>query len=175
MIVLNCDIIFLNVDIIVNAANQTLLGGGGVDGIIHRKAGIELIEECRKLNGCEEGNAKITNAYNLPCDRIIHTVGPVYKAGNNNESEILSQCYSSCMNLAEKYRKEKGLKEVTIAFPCLSTGAFGYPKDEASIIAVNTIKEINNKNIKVIFCCYDVIDYQIYVKNVWGINIEYLM
>lgn len=172
---MNCDITSLKIDIIVNAANKTLLGGGGVDGIIHRKAGVELRAECKKLNGCEKGNAKITNAYNLPCDKIIHTVGPVYNNGNNNEIDILKKSYVSCMNLAEEYRKEKRLDEVTIAFPCLSTGAFGYPKDEASKIAVNTIGKINNKNVKVIFCCYNVTDYQIYVKNVYGINIEYLM
>lgn len=173
MIVLNCDITYLKVDIIVNAANKTLLGGGGVDGSIHYKAGTELREECLKLNGCEEGNAKITDAYNLPCDKIIHTVGPFYNNGQRDEDITLKNCYFNCMNLAESYRKEKKLDMVTIAFPCISTGAFGYPKDEASNIAIDTIKKINNEKIKVIFCCYDALDYQVYIKNIYGINLEY--
>ena len=174
MIVLNCDITSLKIDIIVNAANKTLLGGGGVDGLIHRKAGLGLREECVKLNGCNEGEAKITNAYNLLCSKIIHTVGPIYKDGKNNECEILKMCYVNCMEIAESYRKENNLNNITIAFPCISTGAFGYPKDAASSIAVNAIREINNENIKVVFVCYEVTDYQIYVKNVYGIDINYL-
>jgi len=174
MIVLNCDITVLKVDIIVNAANKSLLGGGGVDGLIHRKAGMKLREECVKLNGCEEGNAKMTGAYNLICDKIVHTVGPVYRDGNQNEEKALKNCYVICMELAESYRKKNNLDSVTIAFPCIGTGAFGYPKEEASRIAVDTIKEINNEKVKVVFCCYEVTDYQIYVKNVYGININYL-
>jgi O-acetyl-ADP-ribose deacetylase (regulator of RNase III) len=134
-----------------------------------------LVVECKKLNGCEEGDAKITNAYNLPCEKIIHTVGPVYGGKTKNESDTLSKCYINCMNLAEEYRNTNGLDEVSIAFPCISTGAFGYPKEEASQIATNTIREINNEKIKVIFCCYEVTDYQIYIKNVYGITINYLM
>lgn len=174
MIVLNCDITFLKIDIIVNAANKSLLGGGGVDGIIHRKAGIKLREECAKLGGCEEGEAKMTDAYNLQCKKIIHTVGPVYSNGIKHEEKTLRSCYVSCMREAEEYRKDQGLKEVIVAFPCISTGAFGYPKEEASRIAIDTINEINNKNIKVIFCCYEVADYQIYIKNIYGIDINYL-
>ena len=174
MIVLNYDITALKVDIIVNAANNSLLGGGGVDGLIHRKAGSMLREECRKLNGCRDGEAKITDAYNLICNKIIHTVGPIYKDGNQNEKETLKMCYINCMKLAEEYRKENNLDVVTIAFPCISTGAFGYPKDKASQIAIDTIKEINNENIKVIFACYEVIDYIIYIKNLYDIDINYL-
>ncbi len=172
MIVLTCDITTLKVDIIVNAANKTLLGGGGVDGIIHRKAGLELKKECSKLNGCNEGEAKITDAYRLPCDKIIHTVGPIYRGGTINESNTLRNCYINCLQKAEEYRIEKGLKKVTIAFPCISTGAFGYPKEEASRIAIKTIKEIKPEKITVIFCCYGALDYQIYLKNVYGIMIE---
>ena len=173
MIVLNCDITTLKIDFIVNAANKTLLGGGGVDGIVHYKAGPKLREECVRLNGCEEGEVKVTYAYDLPCKKIIHTVGPIYKDGNNGEEEILKHCYINSMKIAKQYRIDNNLNEVTIAFPCISTGVFGYPKEEASLIAVNTIKEINNKNIKVIFACYEVADYQIYVKNVYGIDIDY--
>lgn len=171
MIVLNCDITMLEVDIIVNAANKTLLGGGGVDGIIHRKSGPLLREECRKLNGCNVGEAKITEAYNLPCKKIIHTVGPIYKDKNSDEEKLLGDCYNNAMILAEKYRIENSLKEATIAFPCISTGAFGYPKDKAALIALNTIKNINNNNIKVIFVCYEELDYKLYVKNIYDINI----
>lgn len=174
MIVLNYDITALKTDIIVNAANNSLLGGGGVDGLIHRKAGIMLREECKKLNGCKDGEAKITDAYNLNCSKIIHTVGPIYKNGNQNENETLKLCYINCMKLAEEYRRENKLDIVTIAFPCISTGAFGYPKDEACKIAIKTIREINNENIKVIFACYEMIDYIIYIKELYGIDINYL-
>jgi O-acetyl-ADP-ribose deacetylase (regulator of RNase III) len=173
MIVLNCDLTTLKVDIIVNAANKTLLGGGGVDGMIHRKSGPRLREECMKLKGCEVGEAKITDAYNLHCKKIIHTVGPIYRGGNSGEEELLSKCYSNSMKLAEKYRVENGADEVTIAFPCISTGAFGYPKDKAALLACNTIKEINSKNVKVIFACYEESDYQLYVKNIYDIDIDY--
>lgn len=171
MIVINGDITSLKIDIIVNAANKTLLGGGGVDGKIHRQAGPKLKEECKKLNGCQVGEAKITEAYKLPCSKIIHTVGPVYKGGNNKEADFLSLCYSNCMKLAEEYRKENKLEEVVIAFPCISTGVFGYPKREASLIAVKIIKEINNSKIKVVFCCYGDENYQLYIENVYGITI----
>lgn len=173
MIVLICDITNLKIDFIVNAANKTLLGGGGVDGLIHRKAGMSLREECSKLNGCNVGEAKITNAYNLPCKKVIHTVGPIYKDGRSGEKQFLTNCYINSMKLAEQYRVENKQKEVTIAFPCISTGAFGYPKDKASLIAVDAIKSVNNENIKVIFACYEESDYQLYVKNVYGIDIDY--
>ncbi|MCL2157768.1 MAG: macro domain-containing protein [Methanobrevibacter sp.] len=172
MKVLKCDITCLDVDIIVNAANNTLLGGGGVDGVIHRKAGKELKVECAKLDGCETGEAKITNAYKLPSDKIIHTVGPIYNGGNHGEAELLKKSYLNSMGLAEDYRKENQKEKIAIAFPCISTGVYGYPKKKASKIAVDTIRKINNPNINVIFVCHSDIDYQIYLKNVHGIKLS---
>lgn len=170
MIVIKYDITCLEVDIIVNAANKTLLGGGGVDGMIHQKAGTKLKEECAKLNGCETSEVKITNSYNLMSDKIFHTVGPVYKDGNNGEAEKLKKAYINSMILAENYRKEKNKKNISIAFPSISTGAYNYPKEEASKIAIDAIKEVNNPKIKVLFVCYSTTDYQIYLKNVYGIK-----
>jgi len=172
MRVLKCDITCLEVDIIVNAANNTLLGGGGVDGVIHHKAGEKLVEECAKLNGCETGEAKITNAYNLLSDKIIHTVGPVYKNGECGEAELLKKSYLNSMVLAEDYRKENNKENIAIAFPSISTGVYKYPKEEASQIAVDTIREINNSKIEVIFVCFSDLDYQIYLKNVHGIKLS---
>lgn len=156
------DITSLDVDIIVNAANKTLLGGGGVDGAIHRKAGPKLLEECRTLNGCETGEAKMTDAYNLPSKKIIHTVGPIYYSEPDTAEESLKACYRNCMILAEKYRQTVGKETVTIAFPCISTGIYAYPKEEACKVAVDTVREVNNKNIKVIFTCFDDYDYNLY-------------
>lgn len=156
------DITNLDVDIIVNAANKTLLGGGGVDGAIHRKAGKELLEECRKLRGCNTGEAKITNGYKLKAKKIIHTVGPVYYGGGNNEEKLLKNCYVNSMLLAEQYRTESNLDKVSIAFPCISTGVYRFPKDAASKIAVNTIREVNNSSIDVIFVCFEEEDYKLY-------------
>ena len=172
MIVLKCDITCLKIDIIVNAANKTLLGGGGVDGAIHRKAGSELRNECAKLNGCETGEAKITNAYNLPSKKVIHTVGPVYNGGKYGEAKKLKNSYINSMELAEDYRKEINKESIAIAFPSISTGVYGYPKEEASKIAVDTIKKINNPNIKVIFVCHGDRDYQLYIKNLYGISLS---
>ena len=160
--VIKGDITNLDVDIIVNAANKSLLGGGGVDGAIHRKAGKELLEECKKLHGCNTGEAKITNGYNLKARKIIHTVGPVYYGGNHNERELLKNCYQNSLFLAETYRKENNLNNITIALPCISTGIYHFPKKEASLIAINTVKEINNPNIKVIFVCFEEEDYKLY-------------
>ncbi len=157
-----CDITELNVDIIVNAANKTLLGGGGVDGQIHRKAGPELLEECKTLHGCQTGEAKITNAYKLPCKKVIHTVGPVYNDGLHNEEKLLRNCYINSIKLAEEYRKENNLDEITIAFPCISTGVYGYPKEEAARVVINTLNNLSYPNINVIFACFSENDYKIY-------------
>ena len=164
--IIKCDITELEVDAIVNAANSSLLGGGGVDGAIHRKAGIELLEECRTLGGCRTGEAKMTNGYNMRCSKIIHTVGPVYHGGNNGEAELLKNCYFNSMILAEEYRFTNGLGSISIAFPCISTGVYGYPKKEACKIAVETIKEINNSKIKVFFVCFEEDQYQLYLDEI---------
>lgn len=160
----------MGVDIIVNAANKSLLGGGGIDGMIHRKAGPGLLEECKSLNGCKIGSAKITDGYNLPCKKIIHACGPMY-FGNKEEAPIkLKACYEKCIELAEQYRIENNLKEISIGFPCISTGIYGYPKDEACKIAIDTIKECSNENIKVKFVCYEELDYKLYLNYFNGEN-----
>lgn len=158
------NIVDLDVDIIVNAAKKSLLGGSGVDGAIHKKAGPLLLEECRKLNGCETGEAKMTFGYNCKAKRIIHTVGPIYFDGTHNEAILLSNCYKNSLFLAENYRKENNLEKVSIAFPCISTGIYHYPKEEAVKVALNAVKKYSSENIDVIFSCFTEQDYNLYQK-----------
>ena len=164
--VINDDITTLDVDIIVNAANESLLGGGGVDGQIHRKAGRKLLEECRGLGGCKTGQAKMTDAYNLPCKKIIHTVGPVYRDGNHGEEELLKSCYETSLKLAEEYRVNNNLDEITIAFPNISTGIYRFPKEKAADLVIKTLNNINYENINVLLCCFDLENYNIYLSKI---------
>jgi O-acetyl-ADP-ribose deacetylase len=155
------DIVSLHVDAIVNAANSSLLGGGGVDGAIHSAAGPELLDACRKLGGCPTGQARITPGFQLPARWIIHTVGPVWKGGNKGEPELLASCYHESLKLAFAH----GI--VTIAFPAISTGAYAYPIELATAVAIESVLEFGRAGqgqTEVMFCCYSGEDYATYER-----------
>lgn len=161
VVLIEDDITKLAVDAIVNAANNSLLGGGGVDGAIHRAAGPLLIAECRRVGGCPTGEARITAAYNLPCHSIIHTVGPVWYGGGGEEHRLLASCYQHCFSLIAEYKLK------TIAFPAVSTGVYGFPKELAAQIALSETKKAlsANRNIeRVVFCSFNKETTQAYQK-----------
>lgn len=155
------DLTQMDVDAIVNAANETLLGGGGVDGAIHRAAGPQLLEECRTIGGCPTGEARITKGYNLKARYVIHTVGPVWRGGQHGETQLLRSAYLSSLKLAQQY----GLK--SIAFPNISTGVYHFPKQSAAQIAIRAVREFTAQNLlpeRIVFVCFDEENYSIYNK-----------
>lgn len=158
---IQADITTLDVDAIVNAANSSLLGGGGVDGAIHRAAGLDLLHECQLLGGCKTGQAKVTKGHRLPARHIIHTVGPVWRNGSHGESGLLASCYRSSLEIAVR------LKLSSVAFPCVSTGVYGYPAGSAAAVAVATVRDFleqSERFIDVTFCCFSAHDLNIYKK-----------
>jgi O-acetyl-ADP-ribose deacetylase (regulator of RNase III) len=161
--VIQGDITHLAVDAIVNAANSSLLGGGGVDGAIHRAAGPELLAECRRIGGCPTGEARMTHGHRLPARHVIHAVGPVYHGGRSREPELLRSCYVESLRLAAQAQLK------SIAFPCISTGIYGYPKSEACSIAVAAVVEWLHSNElphSVTFCCFGEEDAELYRKRI---------
>jgi O-acetyl-ADP-ribose deacetylase (regulator of RNase III) len=158
ILLVKADITELHADAIVNAANNSLLGGGGVDGAIHKAAGPQLLNACKKLNGCETGEAKITKAYNLNAKYVIHTVGPIWHGGNHNEEKLLESAYLNSLKMAVKYKCK------SIIFPNISTGVYKFPKLKAAQIAVDTCKNFweKNKDLEIVFCCFDNENFNIY-------------
>lgn len=166
IIIVQGDITEQKVDAVVNAANSTLLGGGGVDGAIHRVGGKEILKQCKKIGGCPTGESRITTAGKMPCKYVIHTVGPIYKDGKNRESELLYNAYYNSLILAKEYNLK------SIAFPSISTGAYGYPKDEAADIAIEaTLDYIKDNNFieEITFVLFNEHDYQLYEEKLISI------